>query len=147
MKQKAIPAITAADPDLCAFEGRVRLIQLRQAREIRGNLVEIDHAALPFAPRRSFVIDSVPDGISRGGHAHRYCEQLLICLQGRLTVDLRFNEHCRAIVLNDVRTGLYIGPMVWARQTYAGDTRLLVLASRPFEPQSYITDPGRACAD
>jgi hypothetical protein len=136
---------TPFDPS--AFTGLVRLLQLPCVCDRRGRLIIFDYAALPFTPCRSFVIDGVPCGVSRGGHAHKDCEQLLICLEGMVTVELQFKEHRAAIVLGDATGALYVGPKVWARERYYSDARLLVFASRPYDPSSYIRDPEAAWAD
>jgi hypothetical protein len=124
-----------------AFEGRVRFIQLREADEQRGKLIEIDYAALPFAPCRSFIVGDVPNGWIRGGHAHKECEQFLICLQGRLHIEVLFKRRRAEITLNNGGIGLYIGARIWARQTYFENATLLVLASLPYDVASYIDDP------
>jgi WxcM-like, C-terminal len=129
--------------DLEAFEGRVRFVQLRGVDEPRGRLTGIDYATLPFVPRRSFIVSGVPDGATRGGHAHEQCEQLLICVQGRIDVELSFNRQRTEISLIDKSLGLYVGPRVWAGQRYFGNAMLLVLASLPYDPASYIDDPER----
>jgi UDP-2-acetamido-3-amino-2,3-dideoxy-glucuronate N-acetyltransferase len=127
--------------ELETFEGRVRFVQLREVDEPRGKLIEIDYATLPFAPCRSFIVGNVPDGLIRGGHAHEKCEQILICLQGRLEVEVLFRRRRAEITLNDKATSLYIGARVWTRQTYFENAKLLVLASLPYDSASYINDP------
>lgn len=127
--------------ELEGFEGRVRFAQLREVDEPRGKLIEIDYAALPFAPCRSFIVGDVPDGSIRGGHAHKKCEQLLICLQGRIEVEALFRRRRAEITLNDKAVSLYIGAGVWTRQTYFENAKLLVLASLPYDLASYIDDP------
>jgi len=129
--------------DLEAFEGRVRFVELRDVSEPRGRLVEIDYTALPFAPCRSFVVGDVPDGLSRGGHAHEKCEQLLVCLQGRVAVEVLSGHRHAEITLNDKAVGLYIGARVWTRQTYFENAKLLVLASLPYDLASYVDDAGQ----
>ena len=129
--------------ELEAFKGRVRFVQLREVDEPRGNLIEIDYAALPFAPCRSFIVGDVPDGLIRGGHAHEKCEQILICLQGRLEVEVLFRRRRAEITLNDGAVSFYIGARVWTRQTYFENAKLLVLASLPYNLASYIDDPER----
>ena len=132
------------DAALQPFSGRVRLIELRQVAEPRGRLVEIDYGSLPFTVRRSFVVDRVPAGVVRGGHAHRECEQILICLQGKVRVNLRLADNRAEVLLNDNSQGLYVGAGVWFEQRYDTDARLLVLASLPFDSDSYVDDPDRA---
>lgn len=135
--------VTTKVTPFAAFEGRVRLIPLRAIIEPRGRLIEIDHAALPFTVRRTFIVDRVPAGLARGGHAHRECEQALLCLQGRLHVRLMFNQRHAEVTLSDNGAALYIGAGIWSEQQYQADTRLLVLASRPFDPNSYLSDSSR----
>jgi dTDP-4-dehydrorhamnose 3,5-epimerase-like enzyme len=127
-----------SDQILAPFAGRVGLIPLRGIVEARGRLVEIDHAKLPFAVRRSFLVDRVPDGTVRGGHAHRHCQQVLICLQGRVLVDLKTNNDSAEVMLTDSAEGLFIDAGIWSAQRYEAGARLLVLASHPFDPNSYV---------
>jgi hypothetical protein len=127
-----------SDQSLAPFAGRVRLIVLRRIVEDRGRLVEIDHTKLPFIVRRSFVVDSVPEGTARGGHTHRDCQQVLICLHGRVQVTVKSNEHTAEIALTDNAEGLFIDAKIWSAQRYEADARLLVFASHPFDPNSYV---------
>jgi len=41
---------------------------------------------MPFRPERYFVIYDVPSAELRGEHAHKRCEQFLICLHGSCRV-------------------------------------------------------------
>jgi hypothetical protein len=55
----------------------------------RGNLGVIDDRDIPFKIKRVFWITNVPANATRGNHAHRDCEQVIICLLGSFvaTVD------------------------------------------------------------
>ena len=124
------------------FAGCIRLISLQNIDERRGNLIEFDYAALPFEPRRSFVVENVPKGTTRGGHAHKSCEQLLVCLRGQLTVRVVFRNRSAEVVLDGPYVALYMAAGVWAEQTYDKDgTCLLAFASQPFDPDSYLPEP------
>ena len=127
--------------ELEAFGGHVRYVQFREVAEPRGKLIAIDYATLPFAPCRSFIVGDVPDGLIRGGHAHERCEQIFICLQGRIEVEVLFRRQRVKIILTDRAASLYIGARVWTRQTYFENAKLLVLASLPYDHASYIYDP------
>lgn len=120
------------------FDGRARLIAIEGYKDGRGLLLSADFAQLPFEPRRVFTVSNVPEGSLRGGHAHRVGEQLLVCLQGRISILMRYGEDTKTQVLEPDSPGLLIGAGVWSEQTYitAGSV-LLVLASHPYDPQSY----------
>lgn len=123
------------------FSGRACLIALQRHAESRGTLLPLDFDALPFVPRRCFTVSGAPAGTVRGGHAHRCGQQLLICVQGRIEVDMRHGDDHAREVLEPNGPGLLIGPLVWARQGYLlPGSVLLVLASEPFDPASYIED-------
>jgi UDP-2-acetamido-3-amino-2,3-dideoxy-glucuronate N-acetyltransferase len=124
---------------LDGFAEHVRYFELPAIIEPRGALVEFDYRSLPFSPQRTFFIKDVSPGTVRGGHAHKVCEQLLVCVRGRLTVELAINESRARVILDRPTLGLYLGAGVWAQQTYeTRDTELLVFASLPFDPSSYI---------
>jgi len=121
------------------FAGSARLVDLQRHVDERGSLLPIEFDRLPFVPRRLFTVSGMPVGTVRGGHAHRDGHQLLVCLQGRVDIDLRQGGDEARIALQPDGPGLLIGPMVWCQQTYACDgTVLLVTSSEPYDPDSYI---------
>lgn len=125
-----------------SFMQRLRAIELRCIDQDRGRLIEVDYAALPFAPRRTFVVSNVPAGTTRGGHAHKECEQILVCLQGRINIVAVLAESRAEIVLDHPRQALYVGPGVWTAQRYVDPgSQLLVCASLPFDTDHYATAP------
>jgi dTDP-4-dehydrorhamnose 3,5-epimerase-like enzyme len=122
--------------------GNVTLHQLARADDMRGSLVsaEIDRH-LPFAPQRFFSVMKVPSKDVRGAHAHRRCEQFLICPVGSVAVVVDDGRSREEVVLDDPSLGLYLPAMTWGVQyQYTSEAVLLVLASRPYEPEDYIRD-------
>lgn len=85
---------------MTCWDGRVRLLEMARCADQRGSLVEYDFSELPFDPRRGFVVHGVPEAVARGGHAHKRGQQLLICLAGTITVELRYNDEVRSVVLS-----------------------------------------------
>jgi dTDP-4-dehydrorhamnose 3,5-epimerase-like enzyme len=134
-------AVIATGDLRAKFGDDVRLITLEPNVDARGRLVPFDFEMLPFPVRRAFAVTDVPAGTDRGGHAHRSSEQLLVCLTGRVDVELRRGGARHEIALTPSAGGLHLRPGVWASQRYveAGST-LLVLASTPFDPAGYDTD-------
>ena len=97
---------------------------------------------MPFHPCRAFVIHDVPAGTTRGRHAHKHGLQFLIRLTGRLLIALRYNGEEQTCALESSDLGLLVGPEVWSKQTYVEPgTTLLVFASAPYDPASYVIDP------
>ena len=96
---------------------------------------------LPFAPARYFLVYDVPAGQSRGGHAHRSCEQYMIAVSGTIRVTLDNGQSRSEHVLDRPDLGLHVPAWTWGEQHYVGgDARLLVLASEPYDPADYIGD-------
>ncbi|HTU78186.1 MAG TPA: WxcM-like domain-containing protein [Solirubrobacteraceae bacterium] len=122
--------------------GAVTLHRLAQADDMRGSLVsgEIERH-LPFVPQRFFTVMKVPSKDARGAHAHRLCDQFLVCQAGSLAVVVDDGRNREEVVLDDPSLGLYLPAMTWGVQyRYTAEALLLVLASRPYEPEDYIRD-------
>jgi dTDP-4-dehydrorhamnose 3,5-epimerase-like enzyme len=122
----------------------VKMVQLSQAIDLRGSLVaaEVDKD-LPFKPSRFFTVFNVPSSEARGSHAHKECEQFLVCLNGsvRAIVDDGYSKE--EFLLDRPEVGLYMPARTWGTQyKYSRDAVLLVLASHPYDPEDYIRDYG-----
>ncbi|HEY3180344.1 MAG TPA: WxcM-like domain-containing protein [Casimicrobiaceae bacterium] len=110
--------------------------------DLRGNLTAGEVPSdVPFRPSRYFLVHDVPTGETRGSHAHRQCEQFLVCVTGSCAVVVDDGMHRLEVALDRPNRGLYVPPMVWATQyKYTRDAVLLVLASHPYDPADYIRD-------
>jgi dTDP-4-dehydrorhamnose 3,5-epimerase-like enzyme len=105
----------------------------------RGGLSVINDVDLPFHPKRWFWVFGVPDGITRGAHAHREQKQFLVCVQGSITVYIDDGKSQGEVLLNQPNMGIYIPPMVWAEErNFKNSAVLLVFASDAFDPDEYI---------
>jgi len=115
---------------------------LRTVSDIRGDLLPIDLPdGLPFAPQRVFFVHGVPSKEVRGEHAHRQCQQFLICLTGSVSCIVDDGTTRQEYVLDDPSMGLHMPAMTWGTQyDYSADAVLVVFASRPYEDQDYIRD-------
>jgi len=100
-----------------------------------------EHANLPFAPVRYFMVYDVPIGTVRGGHAHKACHQFLIAVAGSVMVMTDDGVTRSEVLLDRPDRGLHIPPLVWSEQRYEGaDSRLLVMASERYDESDYIRD-------
>lgn len=105
-----------------------------------GILVPIEFKDLDFVPQRLFYVTDVPAGSERGDHAHYKTKQLLICVQGEITVRLHDGKNLDYITLFE-NEYLYINTMIWdAQQFETGNDVLLVLCSTNYDEKDYIND-------
>lgn len=121
---------------------KAKPIELKLAEDSRGNLVVCEFAdQLDFEPQRFFSVSGVPEGAVRGLHAHRACEQVLLCLHGMVTcfVDDGFGR--AEYTLDRPNRGLHVPAMVWGSQyRFSEDAVLSVFASLPYDADDYISD-------
>jgi UDP-2-acetamido-3-amino-2,3-dideoxy-glucuronate N-acetyltransferase len=118
----------------------VKLLQMPKVEDLRGMLSfgELDRH-LPFAPKRYFLVYGVPTKEVRGEHAHRELQQLLLCVQGSVSVVVDDGEHRGEVTLDSPDRGLHIPAGVWGIQyKYTRDAVLLVLASDVYRADDYI---------
>ncbi len=123
--------------------GDVHLQRFEEFSDLRGSLTagESPGEAVPFVPKRWFMVYDVPSREVRGEHAHRKCHQFLICVAGQVTVAVDDGRDRNEVVLEDRTLGVYIPPMIWGSQfRYESDSVLLVLASDPYDPDDYIRE-------
>jgi hypothetical protein len=100
--------------------------------------VALEGAGLPFPVRRLFVVNDVPAGGVRGRHAHRTARQILVCLAGRIDVEMRADGEIFQFTLDRSDRALLLEPGVWASQTYSSTAVLLVLSDESYDACSYL---------
>jgi UDP-2-acetamido-3-amino-2,3-dideoxy-glucuronate N-acetyltransferase len=121
----------------------VHVQRFEEFSDLRGSLVAGENPgdAIPFTPKRWFLVYDVPSREVRGEHAHRTCHQFLICVTGQVTVAVDDGQHRDDVLLDDPTLGIYIPPRVWASQfRYDEGAVLMVLASDPYDPEDYIRE-------
>jgi hypothetical protein len=124
-----------------------RLLDLPKVTDPRGNLTWVEEERhIPFRIRRVFYLYDVPTGESRGAHAHKRLEQVVICLSGSFDVHLDDAVDRRAVHLNRPWQGLYIPPMIWAAEiNFDAGSVCLVLTSARFDENDYYRDYDEYC--
>jgi UDP-2-acetamido-3-amino-2,3-dideoxy-glucuronate N-acetyltransferase len=121
----------------------VHVQRFAEFTDLRGSLTagEMPDGGIPFAPRRWFLVYDVPSREVRGEHAHRVCQQFLVCVAGQVSVAVDDGEHRGEVLLDEPTLGVYIPPLVWASQfRYDPDSVLLVFASHPYDAGDYIRE-------
>jgi len=118
-------------------------IELPGVFDERGNLRWVESGIIvPFEIKRVFYMTDVPpQGISRGGHAHRKCHQFIILASGGMNVDLDYDgQRNTAIYLRSPNVGFHVPPLVWCTLTLYPSTVCIVLASELYDENDYIRD-------
>jgi len=114
------------------------VISLKHIKEAEGNLYPIEFKDLPFEVKRVFYVTSVPAFEERGLHAHHTTEQILICIQGKIQVNLYDGNKDMDYLLMP-GDSIYVGKLIWDSQIYiTGNDILMSLCSTTYDPKDYI---------
>ncbi len=118
------------------------LIDLPKISDRQGAITPIYGGVhLPFSIQRIYYLYDVPGGESRGGHAHRQLQQLIVSVMGAFDVVLDDGFERRRIHLDRAYYGLYIPHMIWRElENFSSGGICLVLASMLYDEGDYIRD-------
>jgi hypothetical protein len=119
-----------------------RIVDLPRVADPRGNLTFIEgERHVPFPIARVFYLYDVPGGASRGGHAHKGLQQLIVAVGGSFDVVVDDGIHSERYVLNRSYYGLLVPRLVWQElDNFSSGGVCLVLASEQYEEADYYRD-------
>lgn len=114
----------------------------RHHTDRKGNLSVVENGlTLPFDVKRVYYLYDIPGGESRGSHAHKNLEQLIIAASGSFSVTLNDGISKRTFFLNRPYQGLYVKPGIWRDlDNFSSGAICLVLASDLYNPEDYIRE-------
>jgi hypothetical protein len=96
---------------------------------------------VPFAIERVYYLYDVPGGESRGGHAHRALQQLIVSVMGSFDIVLDDGASRKTVRLDRAYQGLYVPRLIWRELiNFSSGGICMVLASQPYEEADYIRD-------
>ncbi|WP_047150861.1 sugar 3,4-ketoisomerase [Aneurinibacillus tyrosinisolvens] len=118
---------------------RCRLINLQKISDPRGNLSFVEgNRHIPFDIKRVYYLYDIPGGETRGGHAHKNLQQLIIAMAGSFDVVLDDGYKKVTYSLNRSYIGLYLDRMIWRELVnFSTNAVCLVLASNYYEEEDY----------
>ena len=123
------------------LEEQYKIVEFSDLGDERGNLVVIEGEGMdiPFDIKRVFYIYGSDATVVRGQHANRESEFLMVNVGGTSRVKIDNGFETKIVELNRPGMGLYLAPMVWKDMyDFSGDSILLVLSSRHYDPKEYI---------
>ncbi len=108
----------------------------------RGQLVSLEEKKdIPFEIKRVYYMYDTGSGVTRGKHAHKKLEQVLICIHGSCKVKLDNGTETEIVLLDRPNEGLYISNNMWREMyDFSEDAVLIVLASDIYDETDYIRD-------
>ena len=125
------------------------IINFKKFSDGRGDLIPIElgsnffYSQIPFDVKRIYYISSPSneDNAVRGKHAHYNLEQVIICANGSLTIDLEdLKGEKKSLVLKENNEGIYIKKgLVWRElKNFSDNCVIIVLASEHYNRTDYI---------
>lgn len=105
----------------------------------RGSLCFAENSHLPFEIKRVFWIYGVGENMTRGGHAHRSCAEVVFPVCGSFDIDIDDGISCSTYHLDNPNLGVLINANVWCcLRNFSPNTVCVVLASEEYDATGYI---------
>lgn len=119
-----------------------QIIQLSQMKSATGDMTSVSaYREIPFAIERAYYLYDIPEGESRGGHAHKRLEQLIVAASGSFEVVLDDGNIKKNINLNLPNYGLCIRSGIWRELiNFSSGAVVIALASTIYDEDDYIRD-------
>lgn len=109
--------------------------------DTRGLLTVFNLTNFPLEVKRFFLVHEVPQGVSRGDHAHRNTNQYLVCVRGCIHVETDNGKGVKTPWVLYPGNAVLVKNMVWSKETFVEkDSILLVLCDTEYDAADYITD-------
>ncbi len=108
----------------------------------RGQLVALEELKdIPFDVKRVYYMYDTTPGVTRGKHAHKCLQQIMICVHGSCKVLLDDGKEKEIFLLDKPNEGIYISNDIWREMfDFSTDAVLMVLASELYDESDYIRD-------
>jgi len=104
-----------------------------------ASLGVLEFKELPFQPKRAYWLSDFKPGSSRGNHAHKSLNQVMILLQGNLDLIVHKGPRRQEFKLDENSNYVLIPAGHWREMKNASNgTVLLVLADSDYDEQDYI---------
>jgi hypothetical protein len=116
------------------------LLTFDKNHKIKGNLTAVtNNIQIPFDIKRIYYLYDIPGGLSRGGHAHKELQQLVVALSGSFDITLDDGEAKRTFQLSRPNVGLLVPSGLWRElNNFSSGSICMVLASELYSEEDYF---------
>ena len=119
------------------------IIELPVVHNVAGNITAVNNSEgiIPFEVKRLYYLYDIPGGESRGAHAHKELEQLIIAASGSFDISLDDGKTKRTFNLSRPNLGLYMPSGLWRElDNFSSGAICLVMASMRYDSNDYIRE-------
>ena len=118
---------------------QVHLVELPKITDPRGSLTFAEGGRhVPFEIRRVFYLYGLAPGTQRGGHAHKWHDEVIIALAGSFDIRVDDGFQTSRYTLASPSTGLFLPRLVWQDlENFSPGAVCLVLASDVYAEADY----------
>jgi dTDP-4-dehydrorhamnose 3,5-epimerase-like enzyme len=118
------------------------VIELPRIQSRAGNITAVQNGIeLPFDVMRIYYLYDIPGGESRGAHAHRTLEQMVVAASGSFDITLDDGRSKKTVQLNKPNLALHIRPGIWRDITnFSSGAICLALVSNLYDEADYMRD-------
>lgn len=117
-----------------------KLIELPKNHRDKGNITAVNSLTeIPFNVNRIYYLYDVPGGESRGGHAHKELQQVIIAASGSFDLIIDDGKNKKIFSLNRPNIGVLMPKGLWRElDNFSSGSICLVLASDIYDENDYI---------
>jgi hypothetical protein len=87
-----------------------------------------------------FISSELPE--ERGGHAHKTCKQLFVCISGEIRINCNDGKSSEEFVFLGLGKTLFVPPEIWVDIKMGENASLGVITDQKYSESDYIRDWG-----
>jgi hypothetical protein len=119
---------------------KIQILNLPKILDERGNLSFFQNQGeIPFDIKRVYWVYDVPGGETRGGHAFKHTQEVIIALSGSFDVVLHDGQKESRYTLNRSYFGLLVPKLHWREmENFSTNSLALVVSDGLYNAAEYI---------